>query len=575
MQFKVISKDLIPRYFICEDENGNSIIAHDNVINSCIEPVKVDKRTIDITDSNIEEWHVKYYIGSRKWLCKCSCGRLCAVTGYNLASGKSTSCGHEKYNDLRNKSFGEWEVIEYAGVKHGMSMWKCKCSCGTTKDVYAARLLNGRSKSCGHNTNNLKDLKDRVFGEWTALEYVGNHYWKCRCSCGNIKDIAGYSLLRGDSKSCGHLAGLTRKETMLDKYGDIVIGKSREKWQIEAIASKENFVDYIQKRGYKPTADELSNELGINTTNIYRTIHKYELEELIIIDYNSSKYEREIVDILTNMTKSIILQRNRTVIQGVELDIYLPEKKLAIEFNGSYWHSEIYKDKYYHQLKSLECAKRGIRLIHIFEHEWLDNTKKEKLINLLYNCVVECDVRIGARNTIVKDINKHVAEEFCCKYHLQNYSNSSINIGCFLNEELVGVMTFGKPRFNNNYQYELIRLCWKDHVEVIGGTAKLFKYFITNYKASSVISYCDISKFTGNSYLKIGFTTDISKVTPPNYIWYHLDKKDILPRYKTKKTKLVNDNLGDMDETESEIMHKHDYVKIYDSGNITLEWRSK
>lgn len=574
MAVKVISKDLIPKYYLCEQDDGNRIIAHENIVNYNILPITVSKRTKDITDEFFGEWYVLHYIGDRKWLCQCSCGRLCGVTGYNLMYGKSLSCGHEKFTDLKEQQFGDWEVLEFAGTEHGMSLWKCKCSCGNIKDVYAAKLLSGRSKSCGHDTNKFNDLKDKQFGEWTALEYIGNHYWKCRCSCGTIKDIAGYSLTRGDSKSCGHLASDYRKETMINRYGDYMPNKSRDMWQIDVLLSKENMLEHILKRGYKPTAEELSKELGINTNNIYKYIHKYGLDDYIYINYNSSKYETEIVDIIKALYNVNIIQRCKTVIPGIELDIYIPEKHIAIEFNGSYWHSELHKDKLYHQNKTLLCAKKGIRLIHIFEYEWIDEELRAKLINLVAGCICNNKVRIGARKTIVKDIDRDEAKIFCNKYHLQGYSNSSINIGCFYNDELIGVITLGTPRFNKKYQYEVIRLCWKDNVSVIGGAGKLFKYFVNKYNADSVISYCNIDKFAGNSYLKIGFKASINNITTPNYVWYNPNKKDILTRYQTQKNKLISMGLGKDDETESDIMYRLGYVRIYDSGNIILEWRN-
>ena len=76
MYLHIISKDLIPKYYICNTDTGDKVIAHENITNYNIEPVKIDKRTIDMSNKNIGEWHVEYYIGDRKWLCKCSC-RFC------------------------------------------------------------------------------------------------------------------------------------------------------------------------------------------------------------------------------------------------------------------------------------------------------------------------------------------------------------------------------------------------------------------------------------------------------------------------------------------------------------------
>ena len=92
-----------------------------------------------------------------------------------------------------------------------------------------------------------------------------------------------------------------------------------------------------------------------------------------------------------------------------------------------------------------------------------------------------------------------------------------MNIGLFQSEQLVQVMTFGRPRYNKSYEYELLRLCSHDCYAVVGGAEKLFKYFIKAYKPQSIISYCDTSKFTGDVYYRLGFT--LKQQTKPNKIW--------------------------------------------------------
>ena len=131
-------------------------------------------------------------------------------------------------------------------------------------------------------------------------------------------------------------------------------------------------------------------------------------------------------------------------------------------------------------------------------------------------------------------------------------------------------MTFGKPRFNNNYEWELIRLCWKAGVRVIGGAPKLFKYFKDKYNPTSIISYCDISKFNGKVYKKLGFELD--GITEPTYVWVDNYTGEVLSRYQTMKHKLVEQGLGTEVQTEDEIMENLGYLKIYDCGNARYIW---
>jgi len=83
-------------------------------------------------------------------------------------------------------------------------------------------------------------------------------------------------------------------------------------------------------------------------------------------------------------------------------------------------------------------------------------------------------------------------------------------------------MTFGKPRYNRKYEYELLRYC--SSYTVIGGAEKLFSYFLNTYTPKSIISYCDLSKFTGRVYNRLGFILKNNKIVPSKH-WYNLVTK--------------------------------------------------
>lgn len=317
--------------------------------------------------------------------------------------------------------------------------------------------------------------------------------------------------------------------------------------------------------------------MGITYSATAKLIHQYSLEEYTsIYELTRSKYEDELIQYINEINKDIkIIKSDREVLRGEELDIYIPSAKLAIEFNGTYWHSSLFKDKKYHQNKTIECAKQGIRLIHIFEYEW-NNLEKQKILRWVIAdalCKREDKQIIYARQCKVKEIQStNEIKQFLNTNHLQGYIPSSISLGMYYNTELIGVMTFGKPRYSHNYEYELLRLSYKIGINVVGGTNKLFKSFIDGYKPSSIVSYCDISKFSGGVYSKLGFRTDIKSITSPNYIWINTYTHDIKPRYKTMKHKLLEQGLGTPSMTENEIMESLGYIKLYDCGNLRFEW---
>jgi hypothetical protein len=281
-----------------------------------------------------------------------------------------------------------------------------------------------------------------------------------------------------------------------------------------------------------------------------------------------SKKERSIVDILECEFQT----SNRTILDGKELDIYIPSKKIAIEFNGIYWHSERNgKHKDYHLNKTEACEKKGIQLIHIFENEYDDNYEIVKSIILAK--IGFFDKRIFARNCIVKELTSKEKNEFLEENHLQGQEKSSIKLGLFYNDDLVSVMTFGISHYNKKYEWELYRFCNKLNYQIIGGASKLFAYFIRNYKPKSVITYVDRRYFNGNFYEKIGFTK-IGK-TKPSYFYFKGSTK-LLSKIQFKKYKLKSTlNFFDASLSEWENMQSHGYDRIWDCGAFVYEYKTK
>ena len=259
-----------------------------------------------------------------------------------------------------------------------------------------------------------------------------------------------------------------------------------------------------------------------------------------------------------------------------EIDIYIPSLNLGIECDGLYWHGEVggNKDKRYHLDKTIECEKLGIRLIHIFEDEWLNNTTivKSKLKHLLK---MNTD-KVYARKCDVREVNGADKKIFLNNNHIQKNDLSSICYGLYYKDELVSVMTFGKSRVFMNTksvegQYELIR--YASNKNVIGGAGKLLKHFITIHKPRKVISYADRrwTHHTNNLYESIGFKK-INDGTP-NYWYFGKDKN--YKRYHrfgfakhTLSKKLDN---FDSNLSEWENMKNNGYDRIWDCGHLKYE----
>jgi hypothetical protein len=181
-----------------------------------------------------------------------------------------------------------------------------------------------------------------------------------------------------------------------------------------------------------------------------------------------------------------------------ELDVYIPKLKLAFEFNGVYWHSEIFRSKNYHKDKTDLCNKNNIQLIHIWEDDWIykNDIIKSMILNKLNK-----NKKIYARNCEIREvIDINLIKDFLNKNHIQGYVNSSIKVGLFNNDELVSLMCFKKSK----NEYELNRFCNLLNTTVIGSASKILKYFINKYN-DNIFTFSDNSYSSGNLYELLNF----------------------------------------------------------------------
>ncbi len=292
----------------------------------------------------------------------------------------------------------------------------------------------------------------------------------------------------------------------------------------------------------------------------------------------TSTAELEVGDFIKSL--GIQIERNHMIPNKFELDILIPGKNIAIEYNGTFWHGEHGelskhyqstkykgKDKNYHINKTIECEKMGIRLIHIFSNEWLF---KQQIIKNRLKTLLGCNEnRIYARKCEIKILNK-TPIQFLNENHLQGSINTQFNLALMYENNIVAAMTFSKRRValggkNSLNEYELVRYCG----DVVGGASKLFNFFINKYKPSKIISYADKKWSIGNLYFKLGFNKVSDGV--PNY-WYTKDGRKIFHRFNFTKKTIVEKYNGDPNLTEWENMQILDYYRIWDCGSLKFEW---
>ena len=187
----------------------------------------------------------------------------------------------------------------------------------------------------------------------------------------------------------------------------------------------------------------------------FKTSIQWTLNKKLIFHINqlnkqeTPRLQNEILEYVYSIYNDLVKSNYRIVLHPSELDIYLPKIKLAIEFNGLYWHSNIYREFNYHQNKALKCLEKGINLIHIYEDEWLKN--KQYIQNLIFD-------RINNKSKLLQDI--------------QNYKLSNKMIILSLDKD--DIISYLQEGFKILKITEPQRLDCKEHVIYNSGFAILY-----------------------------------------------------------------------------------------------------
>lgn len=276
--------------------------------------------------------------------------------------------------------------------------------------------------------------------------------------------------------------------------------------------------------------------------------------------------ETEVAEYIQSLGFQVV-RNSRSVIRPLEIDIFIPEKNVAIEYNGLYFHSEVSgnKSRTYHVEKTNRCMDAGIKLIQILDIEWLNN---RDLVESRIKQKLGISHRIYARKCQIVTVDSQTATKFFQHNHIQGSSNGSINYGLMSSGILVALMSFGKSRYSKKAKYELMRFCSMRGVTVVGGASKLLYRFESDYGKPSIVSYCDLRWNTGEVYTSMGFNMDHK--SSPNY-WYHKNTGAIESRVKYQKHKLAallpnfNPELS-----EWENMKLNGFDRIWDCGNAVF-----
>lgn len=282
----------------------------------------------------------------------------------------------------------------------------------------------------------------------------------------------------------------------------------------------------------------------------------------------NSKECQQVVDFIRSITSEQIIINDRKVLDGKEIDILIPSLSLAFEYNGVYSH--IYrpnedtesrvKGRYYHLNKTLEAAKKNIKLIHIFSDDWKYNPDiwKSIITNQLQQSTAiyarKCQFYSPTINEKINFLNSN---------HLQGRDHSSIAMALKSEDQIVALITFCKSRWNKDCRWELSRYCNLLYHNVVGGFSKLLNHFISLYDGP-IVSYADRCFSQGNLYQKNNFC--LTRINRPSYRYVNLNNSEKrLHRSGFQKNRI---SPGDS-RTEYQIMQERGYNQIFDCGTLT------
>lgn len=299
------------------------------------------------------------------------------------------------------------------------------------------------------------------------------------------------------------------------------------------------------------TTDTLAVEYKCAQRTIYRILLKHGVK---FKRYQKSTGESTLFAWIKDLAPDAE-QSNRTVLDGKEIDIWIPSKQVGIEYNGAYWHSVRYMNATA-QVKKLELAtSKGIRLIHIWDFEWMEKPEivQSRLLSILGKTTV-----IYARKCELRKVSSANSAAFLDRCHIQGNVSASKRLGLYYEDKLVSLMTFGKSRLNKNVKYELLRFCNELGVTVVGAASKLFKHAGLH----DVVSYADRRWSSGNLYKQLGFTFGWN--SRPNF--FYVNGRARLSRHQCMKHKLVLAGASKK-KSEQEIMRERHFERVYDCGN--------
>lgn len=346
------------------------------------------------------------------------------------------------------------------------------------------------------------------------------------------------------------------KKTNLEKYGHVCPLLS------DVVKAKKNATNLVKYGSQSPFGNKDIFQKGIDTIiHRYGTVNKFNISKKA-----GNTTEQDVINWVNSLgfsLKETRLMSDTKVYDGVDF-----ENKIAVEYNGLFWHAEDSKTprgRSYHYEKFKKCKANGIRLFSIFSDEWINREQQVK--SFIRAALNKCEHRFFARKMSVEVISKEDADSFYEKYHIQGGCPSNI-ISCALKqgEEIIGCMSFGRHH-RKVETVVLTRLCFKDNCYVVGGSSKMFKFLLNDTQSTEVISWSDNRWSNGDVYRALGFYLDAE--LPPDY--FYINMKQPTGKISKQSQKKSRTSCPD-NKTELEFAKENGLSRVWDCGKIRWKW---
>jgi len=485
----------------------------------------------------------------------------------NLGLSKHLSNSHKDIS-------AEQYVVKY---KYNGKRPTCLCGCGQYTKFTSGNGFDFAKFVRGHKNDEVK-RKIEKNRKKTCLEKYGT---SCSLQNENVKEKAIKTNLKKygvDHFSKSSLFVEKTRKTCLERYGTNHFNQSEYAQNNKRNLLEWNkIIEYCNKKNYTPLFSE--EEYRGNRTKLKFKCNKHDVifeSKMVYVQKNIgvqcptcktngiSFQEKDLVKFIKSILNLKIEENIKSIIPPYELDIYIPDKNIAIEYNGLYWHSELKKPNNYHFDKYKLCKQNNIKLIQIFEDEWRD--KQSICQSIIKSNLNLIENKINARDLIV-DNNPKLKEikKFIDDNHLQGYCKCKKK---FVLRDKVGNILFSvtlrKP-FIKKYKQdsiEIARICSKSNYIVRGGFSKLMKQVIEwakNEGYKKIISYSDCRYSNGKVYSNFGF-----QYLGHTRIGY--DYTDFENRFGRFQFRAQNG------KTQKEIAKENKIYKIFNAGNDIWEY---